>query len=78
MLEMNENLRFTDEFEISVHKKISKMKAGGCLTIETVAKTEEERKAIRKVIEKSGKYNCMALKLHWSKDKSIVKVTHEI
>lgn len=78
MLEMSEKLRFTDEFEISVHKKISNMKFGGCLSIETVAKTEEERKAIRKAIEKSAKYNCMVLRLHWLKDKNIVKVTHEI
>ena len=78
MLEMNENLRFTNEFEINIHKQISNMKSGGCLSIETVAKTEAERKALRKVIEKSGKYNCMALRLHWVKDKNIVKVTHEI
>ena len=78
MLEMNENLRFTDEFEIDIHKQISNMKSGGCLSIETVAKTEAERKALRKVIEKSGKYNCMTLRLQWLKDKNIVKVTHEI
>lgn len=78
MLEMNEKLRFTDEFEIDIHKKVSNMKFGERLTIETVAKTEEERKTIRKAIEKSAKYNCMILRLHWSKDKTVVKVTHEI
>lgn len=78
MLEMNEKLRFSTPFEKDVHKRISNMRFGECLTIETVIKTDQDKKAITKAIEKSAKYNCMVVRFHWSKANDFVKVTHEI
>lgn len=78
MLEMSEKLRFSDSIEIDIHKKISNMKFGESLDLNVKIETGEDRKRIRKAIEKSAKYNCMTLRLHWSKEDRTVKVTHEM
>lgn len=78
MLEMSEKLRFSDSIELDIHKKISNMKFGSSLDLDVKIETGEDRKIIRKAIQKSAKYNCMTLRLHWSKENRTVKVTHEI
>jgi hypothetical protein len=82
ILEMNEKLRFSSPLEIEIHKQISKMGFGECLvldlTTDFILKSGVDRRSLIKAIEKSAKYNCMTVRLHWSKARDFVKVTHEM
>lgn len=75
---MDEKMRFTSEIERSIHKKISSIRYGECISIETFVKTEEDKKAIKKAIDKSASYNNLEIRTKWSKDLSYIQVTSDL
>lgn len=75
---MDEKMRFSSEIERRIHKKLSSIRYGECITIETVVKTDEDKKAIKKAIDKSASYNNLEIRTKWSKDFSYIEVTSDL